>query len=49
MIDAVSRDAVSKDIADLAQEFLDGGSPTAVKVLNLASDRIAALKGDTND
>ena len=30
-------------VATLSQEFLDGGSPTAVKVLNLAMDRIRAI------
>lgn len=36
-------DDVAKAITALAQEFIDGGSPTAANVLNLASDRINAL------
>lgn len=43
MSDMISRDAVAKAVATLSQEFLDGGSPTAVKVLNLAIDRIRAI------
>lgn len=43
MSDLISRDAVAKAVATLSQEFLDGGSPTAVKVLNLAMDRIRAI------
>ena len=43
MRDMISRDAVAKAVATLSQEFLDGGSPTAVKVLNLAMDRISAI------
>jgi len=43
MGDMIDRDAVAKAFATLSQEFLDGGSPTAVKVLNLAMDRIRAI------
>lgn len=43
MGDMIDRDAVAKAVATLSQEFLDGGSPTAVKVLNLAMDRIRAI------
>ena len=43
MSDMISRAEAAKTIAALAKEFIDGGSPTAAKVLNLASDRIRAL------
>ena len=41
--DLIRRGDVAKAITALAQEFIDGGSPTAANVLNLASDRITAL------
>jgi len=41
--DLIRRGDVANAIVNLAEEFLAGGSPTAVTVLNLASDRIAAL------
>lgn len=40
--DLIRRGDVAKAITTLAQEFIDGGSPTAAHVLNLASDRINA-------
>jgi len=43
MSDLIRREDIAKAIAALSQEFLDGGSPTAVIVLNLAMDRINAL------
>ncbi len=41
--DLIRRGDVAKAIATLAQEFIDGGSPTAAHVLNLASDRINTI------
>ena len=39
----IPRDAVRNEVARLGKEFLDGGSPTAANVLNLAMDRINAI------
>ena len=43
MTDLIPRDAVRNEIARLGKEFLDGGSPTAANVLNLAMDRINTI------
>ena len=43
MTDLIPRDAVRNVVAKLGQEFLDGGSPTAANVLNLAADRINTI------
>jgi len=43
MTDLIPRDAVRNEVARLGQEFLDGGSPTAANVLNLAADRINTI------
>lgn len=40
--EAALREAL-REVGNLGAEFQAGGSPTAVKVLNLASDRITAL------
>lgn len=41
--DLIRQGDVAKAITTLAQEFIDGGSPTAAHVLNLASDRINTI------
>lgn len=43
MTDLIPLDAVRNAVAKLAQEFVDGGSPTAASVLILAADRIKAI------
>ena len=43
MTDLIPRDAARNEVARLGKEFLDGGSPTAANVLNLAMDRINAI------
>ena len=43
MTDLIPLDTVRNEVARLGQEFLDGGSPTAANVLNLAMDRINTI------
>ena len=43
MSDLIRLDAVEKAIADLSQDFLDCGSETAGKVLDIGLDRIRAF------
>jgi hypothetical protein len=47
MSDLIRREDIANAVALLSQEFLDGGSPTAVRILNLAMDRIQALPAVT--
>ena len=41
--DLIRRDEVERAVRLLSEAFIDGGSPTAAMVLNIAMDRVNAL------
>ena len=43
MSDLIRREDVARAVRLLSEVFIDGGSPTAAAILNIAMDRISAL------
>ena len=43
MSDLIRREDVARAVRLLSEAFIDGGSPTAAAILNIAMDRISAL------
>jgi len=47
MSDLIRREDVAKAMRLMSEAFIDGGSPTAATILNIAMDRLSALPAVT--